>query len=180
MAERRDSGGNKEAPAHDGGPGMNLPPKEYLAAEGSTMYVDHQFSQSQNSGDHLQYSYRPQQVTTSGGSGMMWFGGGGDGGGIGSGGVISYGVNSSSPSYSSGSSSSGQKRTRSDQESSVTTQFPGQQLPKLQRGISQDSSSLSSGLSNFSHHLIFIFNSFIIFATHLIIFSGSFYISCDC
>ncbi|KAL1820171.1 hypothetical protein ACET3Z_015040 [Daucus carota] len=128
---------------------MNLPPKEYLAAEGSTMYVDHQFSQThvvpagQKLGDHLQYSYRPQQVT-SGGSGMMWFGGGGDGGGGGSGGVISYGVNSSSPSYSSGSSSSGQKRTRSDQESSVTTQFQGQQLPKLQRGISQDSSSLSS------------------------------------
>ncbi|KAK1361305.1 Ethylene-responsive transcription factor ABR1 [Heracleum sosnowskyi] len=116
---------------------MNLLQQQYLAAERpSTMVTSeltHVVHGQHKSGDELQYSYRPEFT-----SGMMWFGGGSD-----------HSLGSSSPSYNSSSSSgswaAGQKRTRSDQESSSSvTQFSGQQLQKLQRGIFQESSSLSS------------------------------------
>lgn len=176
VADTKDSGDSKDSPGkettHDGSQEMiNLPPQHYLAAERATMYID-QFRESrdmapmvtssgsshvvpgQKLGNHLQYSYRPE--LGSGGSGMMWFGGGSGGDGGGSGGVINYGL-SSSPSYDNSTSSmgswaaAGQKRTRSE-ESSVT-QFSGQQLQKLQRGIVEGSSSLSSGLSDFFHEI---------------------------
>lgn len=140
MADTKDSGDYKESPAkestHDDSQEMNLPPQQYLAAERATMMTSeltHVVHGQKSGDDQLQYSYnRPE-------SGMMWFGGGSD-----------YSLRSSSPTYNSLTSSmgtwsaSGQKRTRSEETgSSSETQFSGQ---KLQRGIIQDSSSLSSGL----------------------------------